>query len=46
MRTAQTILTVIQECGKQHKSVERVYKLLEARMGLSHRLFLKDKKEP
>lgn len=28
MRTAQTVLTVIQERGKQHKPIERVYKLL------------------
>ena len=28
MRTAKTILTVIQERGKQHKPIERVYKLL------------------
>ncbi len=28
MRTAQTVLTVIQERGKQHKHIERVYKLL------------------
>lgn len=28
MRTAQTILTVIQERGKQRKPIERVYKLL------------------
>lgn len=28
MRTAKTILTVIQERGKQKKPVERVYKLL------------------
>ncbi|MFR3225367.1 MAG: hypothetical protein ACLTWO_02325 [Blautia massiliensis (ex Durand et al. 2017)] len=27
MRTAQTVLTVIQERGKQHKPIERVYKL-------------------
>ena len=28
MRTAKTILTVIQERGKQKKPIERVYKLL------------------
>ncbi|HFI0101691.1 TPA: reverse transcriptase domain-containing protein [Streptococcus suis] len=28
MRTAKTILTVIHECGKQDKPLERVYKLL------------------
>ena len=28
MRTAQTVLTVIHERGKQHKPIERVYKLL------------------
>ena len=28
MRIAQTVLTVIQERGKQRKSIERVYKLL------------------
>ena len=28
MRIAQTVLTVIQERGKQHKPIERVYKLL------------------
>ena len=28
MRTAKTVLTVIQERGKQHKPIERVYKLL------------------
>lgn len=28
MRTAQTVLTIIQERGKQHKPIERVYKLL------------------
>ena len=28
MRTAQTVLTVIRERGKQHKPIERVYKLL------------------
>lgn len=28
MRTAQTVLTVIQERGKQHKPIERIYKLL------------------
>ena len=28
MRTAQTVLTVIQERGKQHKPIERVYRLL------------------
>lgn len=28
MRTAKTILTVIQERGKQHKPIERVYKLV------------------
>ena len=28
MRTAKTVLTVIQERGKQKKPIERVYKLL------------------